>query len=64
MSSSIKYKIISTGFPNKYEVRSYVGAKFFTKDIVCENFVCEGTYEYCDRILNMLNKDIENDKSV
>ena len=56
----VRYKIIPTGFPNKYEVRSYVDAKFFTADIVCDNFVCEGTYEYCESILNKLNEEIEN----
>lgn len=58
--SKIKYKIISTGYPNKYEVRSYVEAKFFKADIVCDNFVCEGSYSYCESILNKLNEDIEN----
>lgn len=62
MSSNIKYKIIPTGFGNKYEVRSYVNAKFFTAEIVCDNFVCEGTYEYCESILNILNQEIENVK--
>lgn len=60
MSSSIRYKIVPTGYPNKYELRSYVDAKFFTTDIVCDNFVCEGTYEYCESILNRLNEEIKN----
>ena len=50
MSSDIKYKIVPTGYPNKYKVMSYVDAKFFTTDIVCGNFVCEGTYEYLSLI--------------
>ena len=36
---------------------SYVDAKFFSTGIVCENFVCEGTYEYCENILNRLNEE-------
>ena len=60
MSSDIKYKIVPTGYPNKYKVMSYVDAKFFTTDIVCGNFVCEGTYEYCESILNRLNEESEN----
>lgn len=57
----IKYKIIATGLPseNKYKVMSYVDAKFFKTDIVCNNFVCEGTYEYCEGILNKLKEEIE-----
>lgn len=49
-----KYKMVATGQPNKYEVRSYVDAKFFNSDIVCENFVCRGTYEYCKQIIEQL----------
>lgn len=60
MSSDIKYKIVPTGYPNKYKVMSYVDAKFFTTDIVCGNFVCEGTYEYCESILNRLDEEIKN----
>jgi len=54
-----KHKIIATGLPseNKYKVMSYVDAKFFNTDIICENFVCEGTYEYCENILNKLNEE-------
>jgi len=57
--NEIKYKIIATGLPseNKYKVMSYVDAKFFSTGIICENFVCEGTYEYCEIILNKLNEE-------
>lgn len=55
--NKIRYKIAPTGVPNKYEVRSYVDAKWFTADIVCDNFVCEGTYEYCENILDKLNEE-------